>query len=182
MNTTTRRLQDLEARFLPPDLTDLSDDDRYWLSALSDTAIMLTTESFAHAFAATRFHAEGGFPEGARSGHVDGWRVVLSEEARAKRIMAELDTMERVGLEPWKDTPAREGWPVLTGPTYTLDGAGFGSLLDRHLASLTQARAAGDPRAELWRRLHPRWRPTMTRDEALAFDVDLLVVGPGRGS
>ncbi len=180
MNTTTRRLQDLEARFLPPDPTELTDDARSWLAALSDTAILLTTEAFAQAFAATRFHAEGGFPDGARSGHVGDWRDVLSEEARTALIAAELDTMGRVGLETWKDTPAREGWPVVSGPTYTLDHAGFESLLDRHLASLTQARAAGDPRADLWRRLHPRWRSTMTRDEALAFDVDLLVTGQRR--
>jgi hypothetical protein len=169
------RLDALEARFQPVDTSALDAETLWWVHALSETALSKAVDTFAATFAATRFHAEGGFPPGARTGHVDDWREVLTEDQRRDRVAAETDRLEVEDLDAWIVTAQREGWPVLRGPTYTLDFAGFEEIRKRYAHSLQFARGVDDPRAEVWRRLHPQWRLDLSDEELDHFEMNLLI-------
>lgn len=175
--TLDRRISALEGVFHPVDHGLMSDDDRRWFLGLCDASCATVVCRFAGFLAQRRYHHEAG----ARGAHADDWKATTTEDERRSCVQAELDRL-RVAFElqdgddaltGWVETADREGWPPLTGLTFSMWRSGFDDLLHRSRQSIDAARAADIPAAAQWRREHPTWRPGMTGEEATAFELEL---------
>ncbi len=76
-------------------------------------------------------------------------------------------------LTAWIETADQEDWPALQGPTFPISREGFETVLTRARLEIDGVRASNTPDAVAWRRDHPHWRPGLTGDEALAFELAL---------
>lgn len=176
-----QRLARLEAVYQPVDHAVMTDDDRRWFLGLCASSAAEVLRQFAELLAERRFLDEIGLPSGARSGWAGDWCVLVPEDERAGWIQAELDRLATMSaeagddaLDDWLESADRNGWPPVTGPTFTMDRAGFEEMVTRRRQSLDTSRGCDMPGSEMWRRAHPEWRPGISGDEAAAFELELL--------
>lgn len=181
--TIARRLSALEALYQPADSRVLTDEDRRWYLGLCASPWLQTAEQFAATLAERRLLADGGFPDGARSGWSGDWNTAIPEDQRTALIQSERDRLaslaltyggDDAALDQWLGTADREGWPRLGGIVSSMDLEGFEAIVTRRRAGLDTSRASGMFSSPQWCRNHPGWRVGMTGGAAKALEVELI--------
>lgn len=181
MHSRERRIRDLEQHHAPVDLADLTDLEREWFRGLCASSWVGTAWQFAELLAERRFWHEAGEAAGTGRRWYGDWCKPTSPAERTARVQAEWDRLARLvaeggeeGLAAWLVAADREGWPALGGVTFSMDAHGFADMLQRRRTSVDVSRGCDMPGSVAWRRAHPTWRPGMTGEAALAFEVELL--------
>jgi len=170
-----KRLGALEVIYRPADRNTLTEHDRRWYLGLCRASKVEAIWTFAGWLAQRRYH----HGRGAGTKWTDDWKDATTVEDRNALIVAEverflaMDAGDDTALTAWIETADLEGWPALKGPIYPMSRDGFESMLTHARQDIDMQRGRNTPDAVAWRRDHPEWRPGMTGDEALAFELAL---------
>lgn len=173
MSTHSQRLRHLERQLGSARLT-WSDVDEMAFSDYSRPAIGTIGREYAEHKALRRWRSVHG-PHARPFPKPDPtlWPVLVRRELDDLTDLLGLHDTDDA-FDRWLSEADAEGWPALAHAT---NYAAFATRLAHERARQDSQRGFRGEHAREWRRRNPGWRPGMTDDEALAFEIALVTKG-----